>query len=91
MRKYAKVIDEQTKVCNIGTGTNSKFYESIGMTLQEVEQGYDGQWYLNGYAPEKPKEVFEAKIQKQLTDAVQHVLDAKAQELLYDNCLLLLH
>ena len=27
------------------------------------------------------------EIQKQLTDAVQHVLDAKAQELLYDNCL----
>ena len=35
-------------------------------------------------------EINEAKqteIQKQLTDAVQHVLDAKAQELLYDNCL----
>lgn len=27
------------------------------------------------------------EIQKQLTNAVQHVLDAKAQELLYDSCL----
>lgn len=27
------------------------------------------------------------EIQKQLTDAVQHVLDSKAQELNYDNCL----
>lgn len=35
-------------------------------------------------------EIIEAKqtqIQFQLTDAVQHVLDNKAQELLYDNCL----
>lgn len=33
------------------------------------------------------QEEIEARIQKQLTDAVQHVLDAKAQELLYDSCL----
>lgn len=32
-------------------------------------------------------EELQARIQKQLTDAVQHVLDTKAQDLLYDNCL----
>ena len=32
-------------------------------------------------------EAKQAEIQKQLTDAVQHVLDAKAQELNYDSCL----
>lgn len=37
--------------------------------------------------PEELKAQEEARIQKQLTDAVQHVLDSKAQELLYDNCL----
>ena len=37
--------------------------------------------------PEPTKEEIEARIQNQLTDAVQRVLDAKAQELLYDNCL----
>lgn len=37
--------------------------------------------------PEPTQEEIEARIQKQLTAAVQHVLDAKAQELLYDNCL----
>lgn len=36
---------------------------------------------------EPTQEEIEARIQKQLTDAVQHVLDAKAQELNYDNCL----
>ena len=33
------------------------------------------------------QEEIEARIQKQLTDAVQNFLDAKAQELNYDNCL----
>ena len=37
--------------------------------------------------PEPTVEEIQERIQKQLTDAVQHVLDAKAQELLYDNCL----
>lgn len=87
MLKFAKVINEETKQCEVGLGTNAKFYASIGMTEMEVEQGYDGQWYLQGYASTKPQEQIEAEIQKQLTDAVQHVLDAKAQELNYDSCL----
>lgn len=37
--------------------------------------------------PEPTLEEVQAETQKQLTDAVQHVLDSKAQELLYDNCL----
>lgn len=37
--------------------------------------------------PEPTQEEIEVQVQKQLTDAVQRVLDKKAQELLYDNCL----
>ena len=37
-------IDEETKQVNIGTGTNTTFYKSIGMTEMEVEQAYNGQW-----------------------------------------------
>lgn len=55
MKKYAKVINEETKACEVGLGTNSKFYQSIGMTEMEVEQAYDGSWYLAGYAPVKPE------------------------------------
>ena len=55
MRKYAKIINEETKLCDIGDGTNSAFYKSVGMTEMEVEQAYDGQWYLAGYAPTKPE------------------------------------
>lgn len=85
MKKYAQIIDKKTKTVSIGIGTNTEFYVSIGMMEMEVEEGYDGQWYLKGYAPKY--EPTPEEIQKGLTDAVQHVLDAKAQELNYDNCL----
>ena len=55
MKKYAKIINEETKEVSIGTGTNSAFYQSIGMTEMEVEQDYVGNWYLVGYAPAKPE------------------------------------
>lgn len=54
MIKYAKVINEETKQCEVGLGTNEQFYQSIGMTKMDVEQAYDKSWYLSGYAPQKP-------------------------------------
>ena len=51
MLKYAKVINEETKQCEVGLGTNSAFYKSIGMIEMEVNQAYDGNWYLLGYTP----------------------------------------
>lgn len=54
---YAKIINEETKQCEVGIGTNTAFYESIGMTDMDVEQGYDGAWYVKGYAPSKPMDV----------------------------------
>ena len=84
MKAYAKVTNEQTKRCEVGDGTNVAFYKSIGMTLQEVEEGYDGSWYLKGYAPQMPQEVFEAQLQEQMTEAVQHALDGFAKTRGYD-------
>ena len=55
MLKYAKIINEETKLCEVGVGTNSDFYKSIGMVEMEVEQAYNGNWYIKGYAPEKPQ------------------------------------
>ena len=50
---YCK-YDKNTKKClEVGTGTNTEFYKSIGMTDEEVEQSYDGSYYLKGYAPSK--------------------------------------
>ena len=59
MIKYAKVINEETKACEVGLGTNSVFYQSIGMTEMEVEQAYDGSWYVAGFAPIKPEPTIE--------------------------------
>lgn len=54
MKCYAKIENEETKLVSIGTGTNTAFYTSIGMTHMDVEQGYDGAWYVAGYAPKQP-------------------------------------
>lgn len=59
MKKYAKVINDETKACEVGLGTNSAFYQSIGMVEMEVEQAYDGFWYLQGHTPIKPDPTYE--------------------------------
>lgn len=56
MLKYAKITDKKTKACQVGLGTNTAFYESIGMEEMDVVQAWDGQYYLAGYAPEEPQE-----------------------------------
>lgn len=60
MKHFAKVIDE-TKKCIVGLGTNTDFYRSEGMTETDVEQAYNGSWYLKGFAPEKPQSVIDAE------------------------------
>ena len=64
MKKYAKVVNKETKLCEVGVGTNTSFYASIGMTEMEVEQAYNGEWYLKGYAPEKPEPTIEEQVAK---------------------------
>ena len=59
---YAKIIDEKTKQVSIGVGTNVDYYRSIGMSEMEVEQAWNGEWYLKGYAPEKPVEEKQAEV-----------------------------
>ena len=62
MLKHAKIVNKDTKLCEVGTGTNVEFYTRIGMKPMAVEQAYDGQWYLKGYAPEKPQEIKEQEV-----------------------------
>ena len=59
---FAKIINEETKQCEVGVGTNTKFYESIGMVEMEVEQAYNGQWYVKGFAPEEPETEKRARV-----------------------------
>lgn len=61
MLKYAKIENEETKECSVGVGTNIEFYQSIGMEEIDVEQACNGNWYLVGYAPDKPIELLESE------------------------------
>lgn len=54
MLMFSKVINEETKEVQVGFGDNKKYFESLGMTEQDVEQAWDGNWYLTGFAPVKP-------------------------------------
>lgn len=63
MQKYAKVINEETKQCDVGLGTNIEFYQSIGMSEMDVEQAYNGAWYVMGYAPLEPEKSYAEKRQ----------------------------
>ena len=59
MKKYAKIYNEDSKSVIVGLGTNSEYYESIGMVEMEVEEAYNGKWYVAGYAPQKPQELID--------------------------------
>ena len=50
-RKYAKVVNNQTKEVSVGLGDNEAFYISLGMTEQDVQLADNGKWYLVGHAP----------------------------------------
>lgn len=84
MIKYARIVDTKSGTVDVGTGTNVGFYRSIGMTEMDVEQGYDGQWYLLGYAPAIPEPTIE-EIVAGYENAVQAHLDKTAQSRDYDN------
>ena len=54
MKHYAKIENEKDKIVSVGLGTDSAFYKSIGMELMDVEQSYNGNWYIAGYIPKQP-------------------------------------
>lgn len=58
MLKYAKIINEQTKECQVGLGTNSELYQSIGMCEMDVEKSWNGNWYLAGHLPSEPEKTY---------------------------------
>lgn len=65
MLKYAKIIDETTKMVSVAVSTTPDipYFTSRGFTLQDVEQAYNGAWYAKGYAPMRPeKEIIQDEI-----------------------------
>ncbi len=72
MKKYVLITNEETKECSVGIGTDSELYKSMGMQEADVEQAYNGRWYLIGYAPQKSQEESNAEriaeLKKKLAD-----------------------
>lgn len=67
MIKFAKIINEETGLCNVGLGTNTEFYKYIGMTEQEVQQSnVDGFYYLADKCPMKTDEEKEQEEKKRV-------------------------
>lgn len=62
MKKYAKIVNEETKACIVGDGTKTDFYQHLGMVEMDVEESHDGFWYVKGYAPTQPTEELQAEI-----------------------------
>ena len=57
MIKYAKIINQETGLCEVGLGTNIEFYKSIGMNEMDVAQSdVDNNWYLASMCPMKTDE-----------------------------------
>lgn len=75
MKKYAKIIDEETKLCEVGLWNNVKFYKSLGMTEMDVEQAYNGSWYVSGYCPEQPAPTYEEVDQMRVEYRKEHIDD----------------
>ena len=63
MIKYAKIENEETKEVSVGLGSDVSFYQSVGMEEMDVEQAYNGNWYLKGYAPAKPAPTVKEQVQ----------------------------
>ena len=67
MIKYAKIINNETGLCEVGLGTNSSFYQSIGMVQLDVQQSdIDNAWYLAEKCPMKSGEEKEKEERERL-------------------------
>ncbi len=58
---FAKIVNQQTKEVQVVQGT--KLAQILGAVEMDVEQAYNGAWYVKGYAPSKPKPTTEEKVQ----------------------------
>lgn len=83
MLKYAKIIDEKTNEVQIGVGVNDEYYASIGMTEMEVEEAYNGNWYLKGYAPKEPVPSKEDRIKEYIRNLEQQITDRNLRSAIF--------
>ena len=82
MVKYAKIKDSEIGLVEVGLGTNSQFYKSIGMTQMDVQQSdIDGNWYLVEKCPMKTEKEKEREEKKRI--AMLHLTGADVERGIY--------
>ena len=58
-----KICNPKTHEVLVAVGDNIPFFESMGyMEVGEVEQAYDGRYFIAGYAPTMPQEEIEKQV-----------------------------
>ena len=68
---YAKIINEETKEVSVFLGTDIYWAVSCGFSEMDVEQSWNGQWYVSGFCPKKPESV----IKQERIDELKSLLD----------------
>ncbi len=58
---YAKIVNDTTKEVVIVQYATPQFIQLNGFSEMEVEQAYNGSWYIKGYAPSKPDKTYSEK------------------------------
>lgn len=66
--RYAKIINEVTYEVQVGVGCPVEYYIEIGMELMDVEQAYNGLWYVAGHTPLKPEPTPEEIKEKRIAE-----------------------
>ena len=66
MLKYVKIIDEEKGLVEVGLGTNTNFYKSLGFIEKEVEQDNKGNYYLKGKIPKATAEEQKQQLKEEL-------------------------
>lgn len=76
MKLYGTIIDNNTGLCSVGTGTNIEFYKSIGMVELDVQQSdIDNAWYLAEKCPMKTDEEKAKEEQDKINHLTMTALD----------------
>lgn len=85
MKVFSKIINDETKELDCMVCGDTPVID--GYAELEREMGYDGHWYLKGYAPEKPapthdeiKEMRANAYQQEVDPITSHISRLKDEE-----------
>lgn len=82
MYKYVKFDSESGLCTEVGTGTNTDFYKSIGMVCKDVEQSeVDGKWYLSSKCPHYTEEEIKTRKAQKESEKKELALQTAIEEL----------